>query len=133
MNVEKIYNLIYEIRGEKVMFDFDLASLYQVETKVLNLAIKRNTERFSKDFMFRLTEKEWKNIPSNSDGYWSQFVTSSYTHRGAAYLPYVFTEHGVTMLASVLRSERAVKMNIAIVRAFIAMRKFVLKYKDIAA
>jgi phage regulator Rha-like protein len=133
MNIEKIYNLIYEIRGEKVMFDFDLASLYQVETKVLNQSIKRNIDRFPKDFMFRLTEKEWKKILSNSDDNWSQIVTSSYKHRGAAYLPYVFTEHGVTMLASILRSEKAVKMNIAIVRAFIAMRKFALNYKDIVA
>ena len=133
MQLQLIQNRIYEVRGEKVMLDFDLAQLYEVETRVFNQAIKRNAESFPKDFMFRLTAKEWKAILSsqivmmdktdklNS----SQFVMSSIKHRGAKYLPYVFTEHGVTMLASILKSPKARKMNIAIVRAFIALKKFV--------
>lgn len=133
VQVEKIYSLIYELRGEKVMLDFDLAAIYGVETKVLNQAIKRNIERFPKDFMFQLTEAEWKKLLVDTDNNWSQFVTSSKKHRGLAYKPYAFTEHGITMLASVLRSEKAIKMNIAIVRAFIAMRKFALHYNDIVA
>ena len=106
-----IQNRIYEIRGIKVMFDFDLAELYEVGTKVLNQAVKRNISRFPEDFMFRLNTQEWNNN-------WSQIVTSSRKHRGKSYLPYVFNEHGVTMMASVLRSDRAIQMNIAIVRVF---------------
>jgi len=119
-----IQNKIYEIRGQKVMPDFDLAELYEVETKRLNEQVHRNLDRFPGDFMFRLTTEEWKytwwqletsrrNTQSQN---WSQFATSSKKHRGKIYLPYAFTEHGVTMLASILRSEKAVKMNIAIVR-----------------
>ena len=120
------------------MFDFDLAELYQVETKVMNQAVKRNKEKFPRDFMFRLTRKEWKAIlsqmltGSTDQNNWSQIVTSSKKHRGLAYLPYAFTEHGVGMLASVLNSKRAVKMNIAIVRVFIALRQFALDYKEFA-
>jgi hypothetical protein len=119
------------------MFDFDLAELYQVETKVMNQAVKRNKEKFPRDFMFRLTGKEWKAILSQvltgtDQNNWSQIVTSSKKHRGLAYLPYVFTEHGVGMLASVLNSKRAVKMNIAIVRVFITLRQFSLDYKELA-
>ena len=136
-----ILNKIYEIRGQKVMLDFDLAELYSVETKILNQAVKRNSSRFPEDFMFKLTQEEW-NLN------WSRFVTSSKKHRGndvnlksqivtsswggSRKLPYAFTEHGVTMLASILRSERAVKMNIAIVRAFIALRQLALQHKDLA-
>ena len=135
MQLQLIQNRIYEVRGEKVMLDFDLAQLYEVETRVFNQAIKRNAESFPKDFMFRLTAKEWKNMMS-------QFVISSETEKvgvksnlisqsvisswgGRRKLPYVFTEHGVTMLASVLKSPKARKMNITIVRAFIALKKFV--------
>ena len=117
------------------MLDFDLAQLYEVETRVFNQAIKRNAESFPKDFMFRLTAKEWKNMMS-------QFVISSETEKvgvksnlisqsvisswgGRRKLPNVFTEHGVTMLASVLKSLKARKMNITIVRAFIALKKLV--------
>lgn len=122
------------------MLDFDLAELYEVETKRLNEQVKRNLERFPGDFMFRLTTKEWdtmrsqiatssgKRRKSNS----SQIATSSKKHRGKVYLPYAFSEHGVTMLASVLKSERAVKMNIAIVSAFIALRQIALHHKDLA-
>ena len=108
------------------MLDFDLAGLYQVETKVMNQAVKRNNNRFPVDFMFRLTKKEWDSLRS-------QIVTLE-NGRGKypKYLPYVFTEHGVTMLASILRSERAVKMNIAIVRAFIALRQIAQNHKDLA-
>jgi hypothetical protein len=117
---------IYEIRGYKIMFDFDLADLYIVDTKALNQAVKRNRKRFPKDFMFKLTKKEWLFLRS-------QIVTLE-NGRGKfpKYLPYVFTEHGVTMLASVLKSDRAAKMNIAIVRAFIALRKFTFNYKELS-
>lgn len=106
---------IHEIRGVKVIFDFDLATLYEVETKVLNQAVKRNLIRFPEDFMFQLTLSEWDR---NS----SQFVTSYSKHRGNTYLPYVFTEQGVAMLSSVLRSEKAALINIAIMRAFVEIR-----------
>ena len=116
------------------MLDFDLAQLYDVETKVLNQAVKRNIDRFPDDFMFRLTGKEWHKMRS-------QIVTSSSDNdkeeaspqkkRRTDLLPYAFTEHGVTMLASVLRSDKAVKMNIAIVRAFIGLRKMALQYAEL--
>ncbi|MBI1782841.1 MAG: ORF6N domain-containing protein [Sphingobacteriales bacterium] len=132
MKAQLIQERIYEVRGEKVMLDFDLAKLYEVETRVFNQAIKRNTASFPKDFMFRLTVKEWKEIlasqvvliENNGTSNSSQFVMSSIKHRGAKYTPYAFTEHGVTMLASVLKSPKARKMNITIVRAFIALKKF---------
>lgn len=130
------------------MLDFDLAMLYEVDTKVLNQAVKRNNYRFPEDFMFKLTLPEWETMRSQivtgseSEGIRSQFttgsnmgnrsqiVTSSQKHRGNT--PYAFTEHGVTMLASVLKSKRAVDMNIAIVRAFVALREFVNRHKDIS-
>ena len=96
--------------------DYDLAILYEVETKVLNQAVKRNSIRFPDDFMFQITLDEFE---SN----WSQIVTSSIKHRGKVYLPYAFTEQGVAMLSSVLRSEKAALVNIAIMRAFITIRK----------
>lgn len=124
------------------MLDFDLAALYEVETKVFNQAVKRNIESFPKDFMFRLTAKEWSTMRSqivtsyihstdNEDINSLQIVTGSQKKRRKDLLPYAFTEHGVTMLASVLKSSIARKMNIAIVRAFIALRKFAIQYKDI--
>ena len=135
MKADLIQSRIYEVRGEKLMLDFDLAQLYEVETRVLNQAIKRNTESFPSDFMFRLTAKEWKEVLSSQTliienfekTISSQTVMSSIKFRGAKYLPYAFTEHGVTMLASILKSPKARKMNIAIVRAFIALKKFVSK------
>ena len=123
--IQSIQNRIHEIRGHRVMLDFDLAELYEVETKVLNQAVKRNAERFPKDFMFRLTIEEWQDMRS-------QFVTASPDKRNIKSTPFAFTEHGVTMLASVLRSEKAIKMNIAIVRAFIALRQFAINYKELA-
>ncbi len=107
------------------MLDFDLAVLYEVETRVLNQAIKRNIESFPLDFMFRLTKNEWDGMPS-------QIVMTSTIKRPKSALPYTFTEHGVTMLASILKSTKARQMNIAIVRAFIALRQFALNYKELA-
>lgn len=124
MQLQVIQNKIYEIRDVKVMLDFDLAELYQVETRVFNQAVKRNLESFPKDFMFRLTKKEWETMSS-------QIVMTYPTKRPKTAMPYAFTEHGVTMIAGILKSPIARKMNIAIVRAFIALRKFALQYKDI--
>lgn len=125
MKLKLIQDKIHEVRGYKVMLDYDLADLYEVETKRLNEAVKRNVERFPPDFMFKLTVKEWETIRS-------QFATASQKKRNVNITPYAFTEHGVTMLASVLRSGKAVKMNIAIVRAFIALRQFAINYANLA-
>jgi phage regulator Rha-like protein len=122
MELQVIQNKIYEIRDYKVMIDFDLAEMYEVETKVLNQAVKRNIEKFPSDFMFQLTNKEFINLRS-------QIVTSSWG--GSRYLPFVFTEHGVTMLASILKSKKAIEINIQIVRAFIALRQFALDYAEL--
>jgi hypothetical protein len=119
-----IQKKIHEARGQKVMLDVDLAELYEVETKVLNQAVKRNQDRFPQDFMFRLTKEEWDSLRS-------QIVTLE-TGKGKfpKYLPNAFTGHGLTMLASVLRSEKAIKMNIAIVRAFIVLRQMAVNYRE---
>jgi hypothetical protein len=109
--------MIHEIRGVKVMLDRDLAELYEVETRALNQAVKRNEKRFPEDFMFQLTGEEVENLMS-------QFVTSSYG--GVRKLPYAFTEQGVAMLSGVLKSDRAIEVNIAIMRAFVEMRRYVL-------
>lgn len=144
MDDSAIQQLIHEIDGYKIMLDFDLANLYGVSTKALNQAMKRNAERFPPDFSFQLSKEQWGFLKSqfvtlenegdksskNQQNLRSQIVTSSWG--GARYLPYAFTEHGVTMLASILRSERAVKMNIAIVRAFIALRKISMHYNELA-
>jgi hypothetical protein len=125
-----IQQKIYEIRGQKVMLDFDLATLYDVPTKALNQALKRNIGRFPPDFMFQLTHDEWADLTDNTMR--SHFVTASQKKRNLGAMPYAFTEHGVTMLASILKSDKAVQMNIAIVRAFIALRQFALNYKELA-
>ena len=122
--LEVIQQKIYEVRGQRVMLDMDLAQLYEVETRILNQAIKRNIESFPGDFMFRLTKKEWQDMSS-------QIVMTSISKRPKTAIPYAFTEHGVTMLASVLKSPKARKMNIAIVRAFIALRKLVLENNEV--
>lgn len=122
MELQIIQNKIYEILGQRVMLDFDLAELYEVETRTLNQAVKRNTKRFPSDFMFQLSNKEFENLMS-------QIVISSWG--GTRKLPYAFTEHGITMLASVLRSERAIEINIQIVRAFIALRQYALGYAEL--
>jgi phage regulator Rha-like protein len=160
MNVKIIHNKIYEIRGHKVMLDYEIAEMFEVETRTLNQAVKRNIERFPEDFMFQLTENEWgmmrsqiatssgssalrsQNMTLNEDILISQFVTSkanssqivmsSNKNRGKSYRPYAFTEHGVTMLASVLRSEKAVKVSIAVVRAFISLKQYISDRKNIS-
>ena len=126
MEITTIQNMIYTVRGNRVMFDFDLAQLYQVETRVLNQAVKRNIERFPEDFMFQLNETEWESISS-------QFVTTSRMKRPKSSLPYVFTEHGVIMLSSVLRSAVAVQTSIEISRAFIAMRNYIVQNHQVTA
>lgn len=145
ISVERIAKCIYVLRGEKVMLDADLAVLYEVPTKVLNQALRRNRERFPNDFAFQLTAEEFAFLKSqlvtaNTEGphspglrrNWSQFVTSSQRHRGARYRPYAFTEEGVAMLSSVLRSERAVQVNIAIMRAFVRLRKVLETNRELA-
>jgi len=113
-----IQNKIFTIRGQRVMIDRDLAEIYGVETRILNQAVKRNMDRFPEDFMFQLTESEWQYMSS-------QFVMTSKSKRPKSALPLVFTEHGVTMLSSVLRSNTAIQINIQIVRAFVAIRNLV--------
>ncbi len=119
---QKILNHIYVIRGQKVMLDRDLAQMYGVETKVFNQSVKRNIERFPKDFMFCLREKEWENLRS-------QFVTSSWG--GTRYRPNVFTEQGVAMLSSILNSQTAIEVNIRIIRVFTKLREYTLTHTDI--
>ena len=141
MELQLIQNKIFEIRGHKVMLDFDLASLYEVQTKTLNQAIKRNTLRFPSDFMFRLTQEEWKLIRSQittaSDyeiGIRSQNVTASQTSqkkRNISAAPYAFTEQGLAMLSGILNSEKAINVNIAIIRTFVMIRQYALSYKDL--
>jgi phage regulator Rha-like protein len=116
MNLAVLQTKIYETRGEKVMLDFDLAMLYEVETRVLNQAVKRNIIRFPDDFMFRLTISEWESMRS-------QIVTASQSKRNIGVTPFAFTEQGVAMLSSVLKSEKAVLVNIAIMRTFVEIRK----------
>ncbi len=118
---KEIENLIYTIRGKQVMLDSDLARIYQVETKVFNQAVKRNEERFPENFRFQLTQDEFDAINLRS-----QFVTSSLNYGGRRYLPYVFAETGIAMLASVLRSEIAIKVSIEIMNAFVEMRKMLI-------
>ncbi len=120
---ENIAVLVHAIRGEKVLLDGDLAVLYDVPTKALNQAVKRNAERFPADFMFQLTPDEWAAMRS-------QIVTASRRNIGSP--PYVFTEQGVAMLSSVLRSSRAVEVNIAIMRTFVQLRRLMDSNRDLA-
>ena len=119
--LKNLMNKIIFLRGQKVMLDRDLAKLYSVETKVLNQAVARNPERFPEDFMYQLTNKEFTILKS-------QFVTSSWG--GRRYPPYAFTEQGIAMLSSVLHSERAINVNIAIMRAFVKLRELLLTNKE---
>jgi hypothetical protein len=119
---ELVMNKIYLFRGQKVMLDEDLAELYQVETKRLNEQVRRNIDRFPKDFMFRLTKKEFENLKS-------QIATSSWG--GRRKLPLAFTEQGVSMLSGVLNSETAVRVHIQIIRVFAKMKALLLSHKDI--
>ncbi|MCL2197261.1 MAG: ORF6N domain-containing protein [Treponema sp.] len=131
-NVIPVQNMIYEIRNQKVMLDSDLAGLYRVEVKVMNQAVKRNIIRFPSDFMFQLEQAEWDILRSqfvtakeNESNLKSQIATAKKFEK-IRYLPYVFTEQGVSMLSSVIHSEQAIKVNIQIMRAFVQLRHYVL-------
>ena len=119
---QKILNKIYVIRGEKVMLDQDLADMYAVQTKQLKRQVKRNIERFPKDFMFELTKKEFENLRS-------QIGTSSWG--GTRYIPMAFTEQGIAMLSSVLNSKTAIEVNIRIIRVFTKLKEYALTHKEI--
>ena len=123
---ERIEKTIYVIRGEKVMLDRDLAELYEVGTKALNQAVRRNPDRFPVDFMFQLSEKEVAELNR------SQFVTGSEKHRDPRFRPYAFTEQGVAMLSSVLRSKRAIAVNIEIMRAFVKLRQMLASHAELS-
>ena len=133
---EKIEQKIFLIRGKKVMLDRDLSTLYGVETKALNQAVKRNIKRFPKDFMFQLTTSEFQNwksqiVTSNPNlPLRSQFVTLKQGQH-AKYLPYAFTEQGVAMLSSVLNSDKAIEVNIQIMRTFTKLRELMIQHKDL--
>lgn len=125
MYIENIKNKIYEIRNHKIMLDFDLAVLYETETKYLKRAVKNNINRFPNDFMFELTVSEWESLRCN----YSTLEKGRGKH--PKYLPFAFTEQGVAMLSSVLKSEKAIEVNIAIMRAFVFIRKFALSHKEL--
>ena len=122
MQLQIIQNKIYEIRGQKVMLDFDLAILYETETKRLKEAIRRNIDRFPSDFMFEITKSEFEILRT-------QIATSK--RGGVRYLPFAFTEQGVAMLSSVLNSSKAIQINIQIVRAFVFVRQYALSHQDL--
>jgi ORF6N domain len=124
MEIIQLQNKIFEIRGERIMFDFDLAQLFETENRILKQSVKRNMERFPETFMFQLTANEWRELITNCD---ILPANAKFTR----VLPLAFTEHGVTMLASVLKSKRAIQMNIAIVNAFIAMKKLIATNADL--
>jgi hypothetical protein len=135
--IETIARLVHAVRGERVLFDTDLASLYGVSTKALNQAVKRNLARFPADFMFRVTAEEWAILRSqivtsrsSSTAMRSQIVTASKRNVGTP--PYAFTEQGVAMLSSVLRSPRAVEVNIAIMRTFVELRRLMDSNRQLA-
>ena len=121
--LEIIQNKIYVIRNQKVMLDFDLAQLYEIETKRLKEAVRRNIERFPEDFMFELTKEEFENLRS-------QIASSNI--RGTRYMPFVFTEQGVAMLSSVLNNSKAIEINIAIMRTFVVLRSSILSLEEIS-
>jgi hypothetical protein len=123
--IERIEEKIHLIRGQKVMLDSDLAEVYQVETRVLNQAVKRNLHRFPDDFMFQLTDEEAESLRS-------QAVTSNKSRGGRRYSPYAFTEHGAVMLASVLNSPTAIEASIKVVRAFVNLRSILALHQDLA-
>ncbi|HQR74490.1 MAG TPA: ORF6N domain-containing protein [Sulfurovum sp.] len=124
--ITPIHHKIYTLRGKQIMLDSDLAEFYQVETKVFNQAVKRNSERFPEDFMFQLTEEEYENLRS-------QIVTSSLgQHGGRRYMPYAFTENGVYMLSAVLKSSIAIEVSIEIMRTFTKLREFTLHYNALS-
>jgi len=126
MELQTIQNRIYEIRGQKVLLDFDLAELYETETKRLKEAVRRNIDRFPSDFMFELTKDEYNALRT-------QFATLDNRGRGkhSKYNPFAFTEQGIAMLASVLRTRKAIEVNIQIVRAFVFLRKYALSHIEL--
>ena len=126
MELQLIQNKIHEIRGHKVMPDYDLARLYETETKILKQAVRRNIDRFPEDFMFELSTDEYHSLRS-------QIVALENSGRGkhSKYLPFAFTEQGVAMLSSVLKSKKAIEVNIAIMRAFVFIRQYSLFHKDV--
>lgn len=123
MELQKIETKIYEVRGQKIMLDFDLAELYETETKYLKRAVRANLKRFSSDFMFELSKEEWETLRFN-------FSTSN-QRGGIRYLPFAFTEQGVAMLSGILNSDKAIDVNIAIMRAFVFIRQYALTHKDL--
>ena len=123
MEISILQSKIHEVRGQKVMLDFDLALLYKVETRVLNQAVKRNISRFPEDFMFQLTLEEMENMSS-------QFVTTYPSKRPKTALPFAFTEQGIAMLSGILNSEVAININIAIMRTFVIIRRYALEHKE---
>jgi hypothetical protein len=131
--IQSIQNRIYEIRGERVMLDRDLASLYETETKALNLAVKRNLKRFPRDFMFQLTKEEFEGLRfqietlEKSDNPLRLQIETSKGRGGTRYLPYAFTEQGVAMLSGILNSDKAINMNIVIMRAFVGIKRVLLQ------
>ena len=125
MQLQSIQNKIYEVRGQKVMLDFDLALIYDVETRILNQAVNRNRDIFPNDFMFQLTKKEWESMSS-------QIVMTYSSRRPKKALPLAFTEHGVTMLSNILKSKKARRISVSIVRAFIALKQYALTHKDLS-
>jgi phage regulator Rha-like protein len=135
--IRSIQNRIYEIRGERVLLDKDLADLYEVPTKSLNLAVKRNIKRFPADFMFQLTKEEFESLrfqieTSEKSNTSLRFQNETSKGRGGTrYLPYAFTEQGVAMLSSIINSDKAINMNIAIMRAFVDVRKTLLMHTDL--
>ena len=124
MEVQVIQNKIYEIRGIKVMLDFDLAELYEVETRSLKQAVKRNIDRFPNDFMFQLSKAEWQKVITICDNLPEGVKFSPAT-------PFAFTEQGVAMLSGILKSKTAIEINIAIMRAFVVLRQYALSHKDL--
>ena len=125
MNLKLIRNKIFKIRGVKIMLDYDLALLYEVDTRVLNQAVKRNINRFPLDFMFQLTKSEWEILKS-------QFVISKIEKRGGTQkLPFAFTEQGLAMLSGILKSNRAIEVNISIMRTFVMLRQYAINYIEL--
>ena len=123
MEVATLQSKIHEIRGQKVMLDYDPAELYEIQTKVLNQAVKRNHKRFPVDFMFQLSQEEWTTMRS-------QIVTASQEKRNIRKIPYAFTEQGVAMLSGILNSDVAINVNIAIMRTFVMIRKHAIEHKE---
>jgi len=123
-SIENIQRTIHEIRGIKVILDFDLACMYEIETRILNQAVKRNMKRFPNDFMFQITKKEWESMSS-------QFVMTSRAKRPKSSMPYAFTEQGVAMLSGLLNSDIAINTNILVMRAFVMIRQYALNYTEL--